>query len=269
MNNSQIKRLARIRLAGNWGNCVALSTTLISFATMIALGELIIYNITVMIGGKYTSYFDYISSPTAFYLMICRAVIYYLLFVPEVANLRGTYISLSQGKSFLGTQWELRHIGAVHYVRIILLQTLSLIYQAMLLIPLAACCFGVAYYIELCRQSITTRSLLMFMLCLLMAIIMLSVFIYFKIKLRLIPYIAALHPETGIIDTFILSSRLMRGNVIRYLVFQLSFLHYLMMCLLIFPIIVVIPYYYMSVAVLCSELVTDEAVREYMSGKES
>ncbi len=256
-------------MAGNWGNCVALSMTLLSFMTMIAIGELIIYRITLMIYSDFGSFSQYIRSETVLKLLVIRAAIYYLLLVPALSNMRRTYISLANGKSFIGTQWEIRHYGLRFYAKMIFMQTISLIYQAAMLVPLFACAFGVSYYIELCRQHITTRSLLMFMLCLLMAIIMLCVFLYFRIKMRLVPFINVLYPEIGMLDCFILSSRLMRKNIIRYVFFQLSFLHYFLLCVLVFPILVIFPYYYMSVSVLCSSLVNKNAVEDYLHSKES
>lgn len=269
MNNSQIKRLARIRLAGNWGNCIALSMMLLSFVTMIAIGELIIYRITAMLGHSYSSYMEYLSSSNTMVLLICRVVAYYLLFVPELGNMRSIYISLAQGRSFLGTRWEVRHNSFFYYVKLIFMQTLSLLYQLLLLTPLIISIMGVMYYIDLCMQKITTSSLMMFMLCLVIAIIMLCLFLHFKIKLRLLPYITVIRTDIGIIDAFILSSRFMKKNIIRYVFFQLSFLHYFLLCLFVFPILVVIPYYYMSLTVLCSSLVSKEAVDKYLADKES
>lgn len=265
MNNTQIKRLARIRLAGNWGNCIALSMMLLSFVTMITIGEIIIYKITSMTSQSYENYWDYLSAPNAMILLAFRVAAYYLLFVPELGNMRSIYINLSQGKSFIGTRWEVRHTSLRYYIKIILMQTLSLIYQLLLLTPLTVSVMGLLYYIDLCRQRITTSSLMMFMLCLVIAIIMLCLYIYFKIKLRLLPYIMVIRTDIGIIDAFILSMRLMKKNVIRYVFFQLSFLHYFILCLLVFPIFVVIPYYYMSVTVLCSSLVSNEAIEKYLS----
>ncbi len=267
MNNAQIKRLARIRLAGNWGNCVALSMTLISFALMVFLGEVIIYNISLRLGMDHASYFDYVASPSGAAMLILRTVAYYLLFVPEFGNIRSIYISLSQGKSFLGTQWEIRHNSFRYYFKMIGAQTLSILYQVLLIAPIVLCSFSVTYYIDQCQSDMSMRNLLMFMLCLVITILMVCVFIFLRIKLQLMPYILIFRSDIGIIDAFILSSRLMKKNTIRYLFFQLSFIHYFALCVLVFPLLVVIPYYCMSVTVFCSSLATKQAIEDYLGSK--
>lgn len=268
MNNTQIKRLARIRLEGNWGNCTALSMLMFSFVLMVILGEMIIYYIVSDAYG-FSSYRSYISSGQGLALLAVRLCAYFLLFVPELSNIRSIYISLACGKSFSGTQWELRHNSIKYYLKISATQVLSLIYQALLAVPLAVCIFAVIYYTDLCRSEMSTKNLLMFMLCLLISIMMLCVFLYFRIKLRLLPYIMVIRSDIGIIDAFILSARLMKKNVIRYVFFQLSFLHYFAACLLVFPILAVVPYYYMSVTVFCTSLVSRTAVDEYIKGKDA
>ncbi len=267
MNNTQIKRLATIRLSGNWGNCIALGVTMLSMGLLVILGEILIYN-----GFSYLypdeNYYTFLASPVGLSLITCRVIAYYLIFVPEINYMRTIYASLSAGESFIGVRWALRHIGIKYYIKAIFVQTISILYHVVLLAPFAISVYVVTYYIGEAREQMNNTNLIMFMLSLLTSILFLFLYIFLTIKIRLVPFILAAKNDLKIFDAFMLSARLMEGNVLRYILFILSFVKYFLLCLLIFPIIVVLPYYNMSIAIFCRSLVTDEKISEYLAEKE-
>ncbi len=267
MNNTQIKRLATIRLSGNWGNCIALGVTMLSMGLLVILGEILIYNgFTYLYHDK--NYYTFLTSPVGFSLLLFRTLAYYLIFVPEINYMRTIYANLSMGESFIGVRWALRHMGIRYYIKTIFVQTISILYHAILLAPFAISVYVVTYYINEARELMNNTNLIMFMLSLLTAILFLCLYIFLTIKVRLVSFILAAKNDIKIFDAFILSARLMKGNVLRYILFLLSFAKYLLLCLLIFPIIVVLPYYNMSIAIFCRNLVTDDRISEYLAGKE-
>ncbi len=268
MNNDQIKKLATIRLGGNWGNCIALGVTMLSMGLLVILGEVLIYHSYTMIEPFDMNYFDYLATPLGGGLLLARVIAYYLMFVPEIGYMRSIYASLSKGVNFIGARWAMRHQGFGYYAKTICIQTISLIYQAVLLAPLIFASTAVYYYMEQAKAEMNTTNLMMFMLSLLIAIILLFLFIFMKIKLRLIPFILAARKDIKITHAFALSVKLMKGNTLRYILFLLSFAKYLLLCLLIIPIIVILPYYNMSITIFCQSLVTEEKLNEYISQKE-
>ncbi len=268
MNNAQIKKLATIRLGGNWGNCIAISTTMLSIGLLIILGEVLLYHTYEFMAPFSYSYFDYLKTTPGAALLIIRIVLYYLLLVPEIGYSRTVYARLSTGENFIGVRWSMRHQGFLSYVKTILIQTLSIIYQAILFIPLVFSIFVVTYYIERVKDHMSNTNLIMFMLSLLFSILLLFLFVFFKIKLKLLPYIMTFRRDVKIIDAFLLSFRLMKGNTLRYVFFLVSFVKYFLLCVFIFPILVVLPYYNMSTSIFCQSLITNDKIDEYLAEKE-
>lgn len=268
MNNAQIKKLATIRLGGNWGNCIALGVTMLSMVLLVILGEVLVYHSYVMIEPFSTPYTEYLRTPLGMGMLIARIIAYYLLFVPEIGYVRSIYASLSAGVTFIGARWAMRHQSFRYYLKTICVQTISIIYQAILLIPLILSGFAVYYYIQQVKDQISNTNLIMFMLSLLIFIVLLFIFFFMKIKLKLLPSILAAKKDIRIIHAFSLSVKLMKGNTLRYILFILSFAKYLPLCLLIIPIIVILPYYNMSIAIFCQSLVTEEKISEYLSERE-
>lgn len=268
MNNDQIKKLATIRLGGNWGNCIALGVTMLSMGLLVILGEVLIYHSYTMTEPFSLSYIEYLMSPLGASLLAARVLAYYLLFVPEIGYMRSIYASLSKGVNFIGARWAMRHQGFGYYLKTICIQTISLIYQAVLFAPLFLAGMAVYYYVEQAKEQMSNTNLIMFMLSLLIAIILLFLFIFMKIKLRLIPFILAAKKDIKITHAFWLSVKLMKGNTLRYILFLLSFAKYLLLCLLIIPIIVILPYYNMSITIFCQSLVTEEKLNEFIAQRE-
>lgn len=269
MNNDQIKKLATIRLGGNWGNCIALSVTMLSMGLLVILGEVLIYHTYSLIRPFPISYVDYLMTPLGAVLLGLRILAYYLMFVPEIGYMRSIYASLSKGVNFIGARWAMRHQGFRYYLKTICIQTISLIYQTVIFAPLLLAGTAVYYYIEQAKEHMSNTNLIMFMLSLLITIILLFLFIFLKIKLRLIPFILAAKKDIKIIHAFSLSVKLMKGNTIRYILFLMSFAKYILLCLLIIPIIVILPYYNMSITIFCQSLVTEEKLSEYLAQKEN
>lgn len=268
MNNAQIKKLATIRLGGNWGNCIAISTTMLSIGLLIILGEVLLYHSYEFISPFEYSYIDYLRTTPGAALLITRIICYYLLLVPEIGYSRTIYARLSMGENFIGVRWSMRHQSFGSYVKTIFIQTLSIIYQAILFVPLVLSVFVVTYYIERVKEHMSNTNLIMFMLSLLFSILLLCLFVFLRIKLKLLPYIMTFRRDVRIFDAFVISFRLMKGNTLRYIFLLISFAKYFALCVFIFPILVVLPYYNMSMSIFCQSLISAEKIDGYLAEKE-
>ena len=92
-------------------------------------------------------------------------------------------------------------------------------------------------------DELTSLGLFVFMLCIGFTIIWLGLFVKYCASLALAPYIMSLNPRTNVFDACDLSAKLMEGHYGQYFSLMISFVVYIPLLILIYPIFVVYPFW--------------------------
>ena len=106
-------------------------------------------------------------------------------------------------------------------------------------------------------DELTSLGLFVFMLCIGFTIIWTGIFIKYCASLALAPYIMSLNPRTNVFDACDLSAKLMDGHYGQYLSLLLSFVVYLPLMVLIYPIFVLYPFWAASYDTLIKDIMGD------------
>ena len=112
------------------------------------------------------------------------------------------------------------------------------------LIPALVSGYGVYYWgLKNKINELTSLRLFGFMLCLGITLVWVGVWIHYCISLALTPYIMALNPRSDIFDACDLSVKLMEGMHLKYISFLASFVKFLPLIILVYPVFAIYPYF--------------------------
>lgn len=248
MSNKEIKKLAYSRLSGRWGTALSMAMFRIAFILAFVLSEVLIYTIFRNMGIKYDLTPSYvIGTHLGRIMMFIRAVLLVLLFIPESYVMRRLMLDLYLGRNFVDTwryiQYNVRRLNP----KIIAGSLVPILLKLAVLAPLGLGVYGIYYWGWLrSGDSLTTLGLFVFMLSIGFTIVWTGVLIYYSISLMLTKYILALNPRANALEACRLSMRLMDGQHSRYIGFLLSFVAYLPLIVMIYPILAIEPYFRMS-----------------------
>jgi len=108
------------------------------------------------------------------------------------------------------------------------------------------------------EKALTLFVLLFFMMSVL--IVLLSIYLVLNsiVCLHLLPVIIMHNPLIPLSQAISMSFKKAEGNRLRIISFHLSFLKYLPVCLFLYPIIIVFPYYVMSDLILVEDILGKE-----------
>lgn len=263
MTNKQIKTLARIKLRGNWGNSIALVFCIFAVALLIIIGGYFVLSMYAYLIDEEFSVSSYLHDPvnlgisvTAILLLTAVLSMIYFVIVRQ-------FIDISKGADFSEKRNSV-------YKRPLLLMKITLIPQfAKLVIIILASIpgiFAVDFANNLTarakQSSITFILLLLFMVSLLVVILSAILVLACILSLHLLPVIIMLHPAMPLGKAIKICFKATDSNRIRMLLFYLSFIKFLPLLLLVYPGIIIIPYFAMSDIVLISSILDEDLKKD-------
>lgn len=255
MNNKQIKSLALIKLKGNWGNCLAINFAVTALGLLIYLGQSVTVKSYALLGQSDILFKHFRDYP----LLVCYTILKNLLYLLLLSMIHyiivRQFIDISRRRNISDSRNALyRKFG--HFVKISFVPQLC---KALILISgIIPGFFGlhsarnfINYSTE---NSLTFFVLLFFMLSVLMIIISVIITFYSLLSLHLLPVVLMLNPAMSVKTAIGLCYRITDGQRLRMLSLYISFIKFLPLCLLVYPIFAIAPYFIMSDLVLIDDI---------------
>ncbi|MBR6044235.1 MAG: DUF975 family protein [Ruminococcus sp.] len=256
MTNREIKRLALDRLRGKWGTCVALTVFKASFVLALIAIEAMIYVILDHLGIEYSYWPSAVfGTDLGRFMLSARILVILLLMIPEVYIMRRLLLDICVGNNFLDTRRYIQQNSRRIYAKTIAGTVVPFMLKCFAAVPLFISIY-IAHYFGTARsgEQLTTAALFLFMLAIGFSIVWVGVLVHYSISLSLTKYIMTLNPRANVFDACDLSVRLMDGHHMRYLSLLFSFVKYIPLMLLIYPIFAIEPYIRVSFAMLAKDI---------------
>lgn len=256
LTSKQIKDSARKALYNKMSDSLTVTLHSLTNLCMIGIVEFSLYLLLKSLGLEH--YFDVrniFKSPWVTIMWVIQAFVIISFLTYQRHVVRRLFIDISLGKDYiLSRQYIFAHTN--EFIRIALRSSLVLNFlKAVMLTPAVFSIFMI--YRQSLRNrtaEMTSLSLFIFMLFIGFTIIWLGFYIKYCASLALTPYIMSLNPRTNIFDACDLSAKLMEGHYGQYFSMIASFVVYLPLLLLVFPIFVLYPFWAASYDVLIKDI---------------
>lgn len=256
MTNKEIINSALSKLKGNWGNAVVIGVAFIAMSLMIFLCHLVnfvAYRVmgygTVSLKLHNVSILQ-IASTTA--LNLAFLVVLIMAYSTAIRQ----FIDMSQGRGY-NLSRNLIMKRKRHFFKISVVPFFTKIFIIFLsMIPGILGYDSVKNLSELATQqeSLSVFTLLFFMMSVFMIILSAFITLNSILSLHLLGTLILLNPLMPITQAVALCFKRSEGNKIRIISFYIYFLKYLWSCILVYPIIIVFPFYLMCNLVLCQDI---------------
>ena len=259
MTNRQIKKLAIIKLKGNWGNSVALTLCIFAIILLVILSGLLVLLIHSHLTGTPFSLKSYLSTPVNIVIAsvfslaaaICLSMIYFVIV--------RQFIDISKGDDFTEKR------NAIHAKPFKLIKLTVLPQLLRLVILLCAAAPGL-FAIDFVRRiyamslegTLDFMRLFMFMVSMLAVILSIILIAISSLSLHLLPMVIMLHPNIPLLKAVSLCFKATDAKRLQMLWFYLSFLKFLPLAVFIYPSFIIIPYFAMSDIVFMTNILNEE-----------
>ena len=255
MTNKMIKDRAKKLLKEHIVAAVISSLYLFSVLILIVLLETIIFIGLRLLGVDHHifSLRFYVQNPIAVLFLALRIAGYYAIFSTQAYIARRSVIGFANDDKTLE-----RYLAA--HLRLLLMPSLKCSMQLaglkiLVLSPAAFSAYGIAKSAQIGSSGkISIAGLFIFMLCIGFTIVWIGVCIHYFMSLSLVKYILVLNPRTEFFAACDLSIRLMEGKHYRVMMFYFSFIPFLPAVLLIYPCLVILPYFMDCRMILAKEI---------------
>ena len=259
MNLRQIKSLAIIKLKGNWGNYIAIYLSIAAMLLFWVLNNVIIYIIWNHYGYADVYSKNFFNYPIFSTLLIVQNTAIFCLVAMIRFMAKRQFIDIRHGRNFVDTRNAM-------YQHPISLFKISVIPKLIIILILCLHAIPLVFGIMAIHKQIIysdTHAIALDFLFIFMATILLIVFstigfVFSYISLRFLPYIFIFNPKTPYLKAIRLSYLLAKGNKLKIIIFDLSFLKFLPLMLLIYPVFAISPYYLMSNILLIEDIMGEK-----------
>lgn len=261
MTVKEIKALARVKLKGNWGNCISVTIAMLGLVLLLFFMYCAVYlsykNITG--AGLYEIYTVIKSDPlqtTAFFL---GNMIFHIVWIMIGYTIIRQFIDISRGRDYNVSRNVIMRYKR-HFFKIsVVTHIVKLGIIALCTVPGFLAADAVKRLIEFSKtNSLSLVVLLFFMFSVFMIILSAILTLNSIISLHALGTIMLLNPLMPVTHGVSLCFRLSEGNKSKIVHFHLSFLKFIPLCLLVYPIVVIIPYYLMSNLMLVESIIKKE-----------
>ena len=245
MTVKEIHKAAKVTLKSKSGSIISLSFFSSCIFIFLVLCEIISYFALKQLGYEWIYSFQGLKADkSGLIYWISKIILFTILLLPENAVLRRLFIDLIAGTSVADTRMYISAHSGTFYIQALYYSFIPKFMKFFALVPAMISSYGIYYWGLNSRLSeLTSSGLFGFMMCLGFTLVWLGVWIHYCISLALTPYIMALNPRSNIFDACDLSVRLMEGQHIKYLSFLFSFVKFIPLLLLVYPIYGIHPYY--------------------------
>lgn len=241
----QTKDSARNSLNNKMGDALTITMHTIINICMIALLEFALYLMLDRFGlGYYYDLRNIFKIPWVAVMWGIQAVVIISFLTYQRHIVRRMFIDITVGKDYILTrQYIFAHTN--EFIRLSLRSSLIMNFlKFVMLTPALLSCYMIYLWSMRNRtDELTSLGLFVFMLCIGFTIIWLGLFVKYCASLALAPYIMSLNPRTNVFDACDLSAKLMDGHYGQYFSLIISFVVYVPLLILIYPIFVLYPFW--------------------------
>lgn len=260
MTNKQIKAYALRKMKGNWGNCFTSTVVYIAVILLVFFCHCIFY---LVFKYKDKRMFPYISSsesiPFLITVVAVSAVMHFVFVMLSYVYLR-QFIDISAGFPVTESRNRIMEYKKL-FIKISVLPHFAK-YGIFILciIPGLMAYDSVKNLIDsaVSGEQLTVFTLMFFMMSVLVMLLSAVILVNAVLSLTLLPVILLHNPLMPISHAISLSFKKADGNKLRILSFYLSFIKFLPLCVLLYPILMIFPYFVMSVIIMVENLIGDE-----------
>lgn len=275
MTNKEIINSALSKLKGNWGNAIVIGVAFIAMVLMIFFCHLVNFVTYRVMGFGKVGFRHHNVSLVQIISSSLLNLAFLIVLVMAFFTVLRQFIDMSQGHGYNLSRNLImkrkRHFFKVSVVPFV--TKISIIFLSA--IPGLFGYDSVKNLSKLATQqkSLSVFTLLFFMMSVFM--ILLSIFLTINsiLSLHLLSTLILLNPMMPITQAVTICFKRAEGNKMRIIGFYIYFLKYLCSCILVYPIIVVFPFYLMCNLVLCQEILgkdmSNDTFLESFGGQES
>ncbi|MFT3950382.1 MAG: DUF975 family protein [Oscillospiraceae bacterium] len=246
MSLRKMKSAAAAKLRAHWSNCAFLTLIFASVLLFFLLIQYLLYRLSTL--RAFNGMYDFSSKPdnavgwTLLTLTLLLAAGFLML---ELNIYRRAFYVMAFGRA--GVEGStICHDMQKLTANAVGASLLSFLIKLLSVIPAAAAGALLYYsvYINL-YERITTPRLLLFSISIALLLVFTLVLCFVHMSLVLVPYILIDAPATRPAEAIRASWSIMSGRKYGFFLFQLSFLKFLPLCVMIYPLFVLMPYYMM------------------------
>lgn len=260
MTNKQIKSLALVKLKGNWGNCISISLAFFTMLLLFFLGVCIAYLVYRAIPFyPILSYSEWGNLPhTVFTGIACFAYVGVLIMISY--TILRLFIDISRGRFYNTSRNRIMCYKRLFFKISVVPHITRTVIILLCTVPgfLAADAVRSLFSFSSEAGSLTLFVLMFFMMSILVIILSIVLTINAVICLHLLPTILMLNPLMPLTHAISLCFRKAEGNKMKIVSFHLSFVKYIPLFILIYPAVVIFPYYLMSDLILVEDILGKE-----------
>lgn len=257
MTSKQIKSLALLKLKGSWGNVISISLSFMATFLLVFLGECFFYMIYREDGDSL-----FLSLPSDYFpisLIVALSLVFYIILIMIYYTFIRELIDIKNGRPF-NTSLN-RIVGYKKlFVKISLFPHFAIV--GILLLCALPGLLAMDSIRSLANQTydraLSVFVLLFFMMSVLIVLFSIFLIVTSALSLYLLPIIIMNNPLIPLSQAISICYKKSTGNRMKILTFHLSFLKYLPLCLLIYPIVIILPYYVMSSIILVEDILGKE-----------
>lgn len=259
LTTRQIKNSARTALNNQMGNALTITMHAITNVCMIALLEFSLYLVLDRFGlGYYYDLRNIFRIPWVALMWGIQAVVIICFLTYQRHVVRRMFVDITVGKDYiLSRQYIFAHTN--EFIRLSLRSSLIMNFLKLVMFTPAVLSGYMIYRWSLLNRTdeLTSLGLFVFMAFIGFTLIWLGVFCKYCASLALAPYIMSLNPRTNVFDACDLSAKLMEGHYGQYFSLVISFVVYIPLMLLIYPVFVLYPFWAASYDTLIKDIMGD------------
>ena len=262
--SSQLKKRAKTHLDVYWGESVAIFSVFASFIVMSVLIGYISTEILFRNGLAENRYPAIFFENNGYFLILLavRLLLLYIITAPAYFGRCWCYLQAAKGQSAPANCLFSCYSTKGVFLRSLKLKLMVDLKKFFVLIPaLTAVVFEYSLLKSMYHNGINRLLMVIFIICgIILVISLICIYSVLTMKYLLVQYLFVSNPDEDASVTIKKSSEMMHGHETSMLFICISFLGWFALCVILFPLFSVVPYFHMTIA---------EAVNDILSGSKA
>lgn len=258
-----IKKHAMARLSDSWGQAAIIILVIMVIYIFFMLAEMALYY--VLQGAGLAEAADYQLFPRNGWLIlisVLRMILGYLVIVPALVGAKWWYLHAVRGEQNGVRSMFVCYLNPHIYFKTVAMKSVVAAINLLAALPVLFCGYLVYRLMRdfLSGENNQTIIVIMAFFASLLMVCLSLLFILFSLKFALVDYLYALNPDLKIRDIIRASERVMKNCRRPLIELIFSFLVWIALCVLIFPVLFVIPYFAMSFTVCINRIIEENKI---------
>lgn len=247
MTIRQVKSLALIKLKGNWGNAISITISMLAALQLMFLEECVSY--LIHLRNSTLSYFslEHLTNPPHFVIAILKALLILTALTVIKYTIVRQYIDISKSREYITSRNLILKNKRFFFRMSVVPELVKTGLIILSIIPGLMAWDSVNKLIDYSKDhSLSIFVLMFFMMSVFMILLSGYLTLSSIISLHFLSLIMLLNPRMPVTQAAMMCYRVAEGNKLRIVFFHLSFVKFLPLCVLIYPLAIITPYYLMS-----------------------